>query len=156
MPSNNNETIKITLDDLANVPAQVEPPATTATATGARNYGTIGAGEESPLALNEERGSVLLQGWFYLGIAGFAGAMAGWAICEPTFMDGPQPHRWGNVWLLPMVIALTCVACAVSESVVERSWRKALLRSALALPLGVVFGFVFDLFANVKIGRAHV
>ncbi|HWZ82154.1 MAG TPA: FHA domain-containing protein [Terriglobales bacterium] len=150
MPSDNNETIKITLDDLANVPAQGElTPAAAATATGARNYGTIGTGEESPAALGEERGSILLQGWFYLGVAGFVGALAGWAICEPAFSDAPNGHRWGNIWLLPMVITLVCVACAISESIVERSARKALIRSALSLPLGVVLGFVFSFFANI-------
>ncbi len=151
MPSNEKDPIKITLDDLAQVqlPSASAPAAAGSTATGARNYGTIGTGEESPLGLGEERGSILLQGWFYLGIAGLLGAIAGWAICEPAFVDSTTNHRWGNTWLLPMVVTLICVACAVSESIVERSVRKALIRSALSLPLGVALGFIFYFFANI-------
>jgi hypothetical protein len=149
MASNSNEPIKITLDDLAQVPTPEAPPSAVVSATGGRSYGSISTGDEVPAAVGEERGSFLLQGWFYLGLAGFAGALIGWAICEPAFVDGPSPHRWGNTWLLPMVVTLICVACAISESIVERSFRKALIRSALALPLGVVLGFVFYAFANI-------
>ena len=151
MASNDGETIKITLDDLAKVKTP-ESPATvatvTATAAGARNYGTISTGEENPLALGEEHGSILLQGWFYLGIAGLVGALVGWAMCEPAFVDG-RGHRWGNTLMVPLVVSLICVGCAISESIVERSARKALIRSALALPLGGVLSFIFYSVANV-------
>jgi hypothetical protein len=152
MPSNDNETIKITLDDLAavEVPASsVAASAVTAPAAGGRSYGTIATDDKGPLAIDEERGSVLLQGWFYLGAAGLVGSLLGWGICEPFFMDGRQAHRWGNIWLIPMVVTLICVGCAISESIVERSARKALIRSALALPLGVVLGFLFDFVAEI-------
>jgi hypothetical protein len=95
MVSNNNEPIKITLDDLAQVdmPQASASGAAVVSATGGRSYGTISTGDEVPAAVGEERGSFLLQGWFYLGLAGFAGALVGWAICEPAFVDGPAPHR---------------------------------------------------------------
>ena len=152
MPSNDNETIKITLDDLAEVQVPEALPAVAAVATaaaGGRSYGTIATDEKSPLGLGEERGSIFLQGWFYLGAAGLVGALLGWAICEPAFVDSRVAHRWGNTWVLPMVITLVCVGCAISESIVERSARKALIRSALALPLGVALSFVFDFFAEI-------
>ena len=41
-----------------------------------------------------------------------------------------------------------CIGFGVSESTVERSVRKALLRGALALPLGILLGFVFYLMAE--------
>ncbi len=42
-----------------------------------------------------------------------------------------------------------CIGFGISESIVERSVRKALLRGALALPLGVILGFIFDIMAEV-------
>src|SRR5215813_6760846 len=102
---------------------------------------------EQFVTVSAERGSILLQGWFYLGIAGLLGAAAGWAICEPGFVDGPH-HRWGNILMVPVIITLMCIGFGISESVVERSVRKALLRGALALPLGLLLGFIFDLMAE--------
>jgi len=37
----------------------------------------------------------------------------------------------------------------ISESIVERSLAKAMLRGVLALPLGVILGFIFELVANL-------
>lgn len=51
--------------------------------------------------------------------------------------------------MLPAIITFMCIGYGVSESAVERSARKAILRGLLALPLGVVLGFVFDLVANL-------
>jgi Inner membrane component of T3SS, cytoplasmic domain len=98
--------------------------------------------------VTEERGSILLQGWFYLGSAGLLGAVAGWAIGEQGFVDGAG-HRGGNSWLLPLMVALMCLGFGVAESLVERSPIKALQRGGLALLLGIVFGFVFDFGANI-------
>jgi hypothetical protein len=44
---------------------------------------------------------------------------------------------------------LLCVGCAIAESVVERSVKKALQRLAIALPLGLIFGFIFEIPANL-------
>ncbi|MGB7640926.1 MAG: hypothetical protein WBL82_06560, partial [Terriglobales bacterium] len=127
---------------------------------GSKSYGTINETAEQLVTVPTEHGSILLQGWFYLGLAGLLGALAGWAICEPGFIDGPRSHNgWGNLILVPVIVTLMCVAFGISESIVERSLRKALLRGALALPLGLLLGFVFDIMANtvysVLMGLAH-
>ncbi len=147
--SNDSKGIKITLDDLANVEVNSAVPVTIADKPGTaqKSYGTL-TGEQEPL-FNEERGSLLLQGWFYLGAGGLLGALAGWAISEHGFVDGPNAHRWGNVWILPLVMTFFCISCGVAESIVERSPIKALKRALLALPLGIALGFVFMFAANV-------
>lgn len=144
------ETIKITAEDLAGVAVPQSPvlPASASAPSGAKVYGSINeAAEQLVVTAGADRGSILLQGWFYLGMAGLLGALAGWAICEPGFVDGGR-HRWGNFFLLPVLITSMCIAFGVSESTVERSARKALLRGALALPLGIILGFIFDFMAE--------
>ncbi len=51
--------------------------------------------------------------------------------------------------MIPLLVTLMCVGFAVAESIVERSTKKALIRGGLALPLGVVLGFIFSGMANV-------
>jgi hypothetical protein len=146
------EVIRITAEDLANVPTTQSPvPVMGAQLSGARVYGTIVETAEQLVSVSPERASILLQGWFYLGVAGLLGALAGWAICEPGFVDGAA-HRWGNFLLIPVIITLMCIGFGISESTVERSVRKALLRGALALPLGILLGFVFDIMAEIIYG----
>jgi hypothetical protein len=150
-PDKKNEPIKITLDDLANVETAAPvragaPPATGA--GGAKVYGSVGEAADQRVETHEERGSILLQGWFYLGMAGLIGATLAWAMAEPAFMDG-QARRWGNIWMIPMVVTLQCVGFAIAESLVERSPKKAVVRGLLALPLGVVMAFVFDFAAEI-------
>ena len=149
MPNpSDRDAIKITADDLAGVtlPESVVPTVAPSS-SGARVYGSINETAEQFVSVPTERGSILLQGWFYLGLAGTLGALAGWGIAEPGFVDGPGPH-WGNLVMLPLIITLMCIGFGVSESIVERSVRKALLRGALALPLGILLGFIFDMMAN--------
>ena len=153
MPSpSEREAIKITPEDLAGIAipeSVVTSPLTQS--SGAKVYGTINETAEQFVSVPTEHGSILLQGWFYLGLAGMLGALAGWAIAEPGFVDGPQ-HRWGNLLILPIITTLMCIGFGVSESTVERSLRKALLRGALALPLGILLGFIFDLMAETIYG----
>jgi len=153
MPTDNDKApLKITADDLARVivpdvaAGPVGPAGTTA--TGARSYGTISEAADMAPAVAEQKGSIFLQGWFYLGAAGLLGALLGWGLCERSFVDGVG-HTWANFWMLPAIITFMCIGYGVSESAVERSGRKAILRGLLALPLGVVLGFVFDLVANL-------
>lgn len=149
MPSQNDQPLKITSEDIASVSiseAAVVPPV--AAASGAKSYGTINETAEQFVPVSEQRGSVLLQGWFYLGLAGLLGALAGWGIAEPGFVDGVA-NRWGNFLMLPCIVTFMCFGFAMSESAVERSLQKALLRGILSLPLGFVLGFFFDLIANV-------
>jgi Inner membrane component of T3SS, cytoplasmic domain len=148
--NDNTGPLKITLDDIANVAipeAAIILPAPPP--TGAKSYGTINQAADQFVAV-EERGSILLQGWFYLGMAGLVGALAGWAIAEPGFVDGRSgSERWGNLVLLPLIITLICFAFAMAESAVERSLHKAVLRGVLALPLGLILGFFFEFAANI-------
>jgi type III secretion system (T3SS) inner membrane Yop/YscD-like protein len=153
LPDPANQPIKITLDDLANIetaPVTAPLPAQDPQ-TGRRTYGNVGDSADAQPQTVEERGSIFLQGWVYLGLAGLLGSFLGWALCEHWFIDGPG-HRWGNSLIIPMVITLECVGFAVAESIVERSSRKALIRGLLALPLGVALAFAFDVGAEVIFG----
>jgi hypothetical protein len=141
--------IKITAEDLAGVSVPQTPvlPAGPS-ASGAKVYGTINQAAEQLVEVTPERGSILLQGWFYLGIAGFLGAIAGWALTEAGFRDGGGPRSWGNFVMIPCIVTLMCIGFGIAESTVERSPKKALLRGVLALPLGILLGFLFDIMAN--------
>ena len=76
--------------------------------SGAKVYGTINEAAEQLVGVTTERGSILLQGWFYLGLAGLLGALAGWALAEPGFVDGSSAH-WGNFVMIPIIITLMCI-----------------------------------------------
>ncbi len=153
--SDQQQPVRVTLEELADA-ARPEPTALVSTAEqpvvvsmGAKSHGNINTTPDAPTVLHE-KSSILLQAWFYLGLAGLLGALAGWGIAEPGFVDGPESaHRWGNVWMIPLLVTLICVGFAVAESIVERSTKKALIRGGLALPLGVVLGFIFSGMANV-------
>ncbi len=148
-PENNDKTIKITLDDLANVAAPEVPTLMPATpGASAKVYGSINEPADPTTQVAEEKGSILLQAWFYLGLSGLIGALIGWGICEPSFVDRPQ-GRWGNLLMIPSIVALLCVGFGVAESIVERSPKKALIRGGICLPLGIVFGFIFEFIANI-------
>ena len=151
-PDNKNEPIKITLDDLAKVDlaasAPVLAPPSPLSPGGGKVYGSVNDSSSEPIPATEERASILLQAWFYLGLAGLIGAILGWAIAEPAFVDGAG-RRWGNWAVIPLVITLECIAFSIAESIVERSSKKALTRGLLALPLGIVLAFVFDFFAEL-------
>jgi len=152
---NSKDAIKITLEDLANVsvpdPAAAAAPAPALDQAGGKVYGSINTAVSDAPATGESKSNILLQGWFYLGLAGLLGAIVGWGIAEPFFVDGPG-QRWGNFLMLPLIVMFLCVGFALAESIVERSPRKALIRSAMALPLGLGLGFIFDLVANVMYG----
>jgi hypothetical protein len=142
--------LKITLEDLANVDLRREIQAGgSAAVAGAKQYGNIAGSADAPSAISEEKGHIFLQGWFYLGAAGLVGAVIGWGICEPFFIDSHTGSRWGNIFILPFVVMFTCLGLGVAESIVERSGKKALIRGLLSLVLGFVFGFIFDFAANL-------
>ncbi len=149
--SNNKEPLRITSEDLANVslPQNIPTAPIPGEPTGVKSYGTITEAADKAPELPEEKGSVLLQAWFYLGAAGLLGAVLGWGLCEPGFVDARTGFRWGNFWMIPAIITFMCIGFGITESLVERSSRKALLRGLLALPLGVVLGFVFEFVANI-------
>jgi hypothetical protein len=141
------EPLKITAEDLAHVDVQASVSREETSPAGPRSYGTV-SGDPGISETPPEAGSIFLRSWFYLGAAGLFGAVAAWAACEPGFTDGGS-SRWGNIWMVPAIITAMCVGFGLAESVVERSVRKASIRGALALPLGLILGFVFYGLANL-------
>lgn len=148
--------IRITDDDLKGV--NVDPPWPGISAppnspggSAPRQWGTIsGAAVPSGAYSAPSGGSFFLKSWVYLGIAGLVAAFLAWAICEPAFVDGvQQKRRWGNLLILPLIITGISVAFAAAESLVERSFLKALIRGFLALVIGLVLGFLFDYLASL-------
>ena len=146
MSDENREVLRVSLDDLAEV---ANAPASMAVTpgVGAKSYGNIHEPAD-PTMLSQEKGSVFLKAWVYLGLAGFAGALIGWACAEPAFVDGGG-QRWGNIILLPAIVTTMCIGFAIAESIVERSLRKGAIRAGIALPLGIILGFIFNFVANV-------
>jgi hypothetical protein len=149
--SDDKPTLKITLEDLAAVELPAQAPAgSMAAAAGAKQYGNIAAPSDGPAMATEEKGHIFLKGWFYLGLAGLVGSLVGWGLCEPFFSDNPQNRGgWAEIVMLPLIVMFTCLGLGVAESIVERSAKKAVIRGLLALALGLVFGFIFDRFANI-------
>jgi hypothetical protein len=147
--------LKITLEDLAKVTVPQASVAGAPAVAGAKQYGNIAAPGAEAVVADEGKSKIYLQGWFYLGVAGLLGALAGWAICEPAFVDG-EGHLWGNYVIMPFVLALMCLGFGIAESLVERSMRKVLWHGSLSLLLGFVFGFVFDWVASFFFGIAFV
>ena len=142
-------TLKITLEDLAAVELPAQAPAgSMAAAAGAKQYGNIAAPADGPAVATEERGHIFLKGWFYLGLAGLAGSLLGWGICEPYFSEAAGRRSWFSFFTLPVIVMLTCLGLGVAESIVERSGKKALIRGLLALALGAVFGIIFYIAAE--------
>jgi hypothetical protein len=145
-------TLKITLEDLEKVAVSSEAagaPLAAAATGAARQYGNISMSGTEPVVADEGKSNIFLQGWFYLGAAGLIGALIGWGICEPRFIDPPGGHRWGNIWMMPLIAAFMCLGYGIAESIVERSLQKALWRGLPALLLGVVGGFIFDWIASI-------
>ena len=150
-PENKDKAIKITLDDLANVslPDAADLLPAAPSAAGAKTYGSINEASDPQTQVAEEKGSILLQAWFYLGAAGLLGSLLGWALCERRFIDnGTGERSWGNWLIVPLIVALLCFGFGIAESIVERSVKKALIRGALCLPMGLVFGFIFEFVAG--------
>jgi len=142
-------TLKITLEDLAAVELPAQAPAgSMAAAAGAKQYGNIAAPADGPAVATEEKGHIFLKGWFYLGLAGLAGSLVGWGICEPYFSEAAGRRSWFSFFTLPVIVMLTCLGLGVAESIVERSGKKALIRGLLALALGAVFGIIFYIAAE--------
>ena len=158
MSDETQDVLRVSLDELAAVITPETSSAIPAGQTAAKSYGSIHE-PAAPEILAQEKGSIFLKAWVYLGLAGLVGALLGWGIAEPGFVDG-EGHRWGNIWLMPLIVALICTGFAVAESIVERSTRKAAIRVSIALPLGIALGFVLDVLAsmiyNIGLGLCSV
>ncbi|MCL4783693.1 MAG: FHA domain-containing protein [Bryobacterales bacterium] len=137
---------QVALPEAANSPVPAESP--TVAESAARGYGNIRDTASAELPQAEGAGKFYLRSWFYLGAAGLLGALAGWGVMEPFFIDGPESSL-ADLLMIPSVVVALCAGCAVAESVVERSVKKALERGALALAFGVPLGFAFNFVANL-------
>src|SRR3954466_7882883 len=112
MPENSDQVVRVTLEETEQVtlPVAASAPAAQAPSEGgARNYGNINAAEPAAPVTSDERGTFLLQGWFYLGAAGLLSTVAAWGITEPGFSDA-EHARWGNFVMMPLVVTLMCCA----------------------------------------------
>jgi hypothetical protein len=153
--SDDKPALKITVEDLEKVHVRQEPVAAgAALAPGAsRQYGNIATpGTTDAPVVDEGKSKIYLQGWFYLGVAGLLGAVVGWGLCEPWFVDGPSTNLIGWIFdhlMMPVVVAFVCLGFGVAESLVERSTRKAMWNGMLSIMLGLVLGIIFDFIANV-------
>jgi hypothetical protein len=150
--SSQNDKIQITWDDLDAVPASepaapVTPAAGPVEVAGSRSWGSI-ATPENTAEQETSKGSLMLKGWFYLGTAGFFGALLAWMICEPTFYDSER-LGFGSFFLFPMMVILMCVGFGTAESIVERSWTRALNRGLASIGLGLFMGFAFSVIAGL-------
>jgi hypothetical protein len=156
--SDDKPALKITLEDLADVelPAPVPAGNLKPVAAGAKQYGNIATPADGPAIVTEEKGSIFLQGWFYLGIAGMVGALVGWGIGEPFFKEGAAVRTLGGiigiVLIVPLVLTCMCVAFSLAESIVERSATKAIQRAALSIPLGMIFSVLFMIAGGIVYG----
>src|SRR5262249_5720082 len=111
MPNTDDKPVfKITLDDLAKVQLPAEQPhgGMTPVAAGAKQYGNIATAGEAAALEAQEKPRFYLQGWFYLGMAGLVGALIGWAIGEPFFVDGPR-RTLGALLRMLMIIPLVLI-----------------------------------------------
>ena len=147
MSDESKEVLRISLDELAEVETRSNAITAATPASGVKSYGNIHEPAD-PTIPTQEKGGVFLKAWVYLGLAGFVGALLGWAVGERGFVDGGPP-RWGNTWMLPLIVTAMCVCFAMAESIVERSLRKGVIRVAISLPLGMILGFMLNVIANI-------
>ena len=144
MSEENKDILRISLDELSAATTSAIVLSAPAEQTAAKSYGSIHEAA-APEILSQEKGSIFLKAWVYLGLAGLVGAMVGWGIVEPGFVDGQKPSL-GQYMVLPLIVTLMCTGFALAESIVERSARKAAIRVGISLPLGIVLGFILNLY----------
>jgi hypothetical protein len=138
--NNENQKISITWDDVNKV--KVDQSLTSA--IHARGIVKNAGYSTLPVGPSE---SVLMKGWFYLGLAGLVGAFLAWMICEPNFNDGVN-DGWGAAWMSPLVIIFVCISLGTVESLIERSWHRASLRALASACISVVLGLLFYFIAG--------
>ncbi len=143
---NDPKKIRITWDDIDKAE---DPISNTASHEEKKTWGTVSDNPILGMTSKTSGGSILLKGWFYLGLAGFIGAFLAWMICEPSFEDNYLNPGWGNVMIFPLMAILMCICLGTVESIVERSWKRTLSRGLSSIGLGLVLGFIFHLIANI-------
>jgi hypothetical protein len=109
---------------------------------------------------------IVYSSYFYLGLSGMIGAIAGWAICEPFIHEsGPrEDSHVGLILLFPMVAAMIGLFIGAAEGIITRNPLRALLSGAIGLAVGFVgslimlipAGIVFQLMAGMAISFNHL
>lgn len=150
--TSNNQKIRITWDDVNAVrpfdpPSAVPPPVGHLQGAGARSWGSITGTPTVAHPATPRAAGIFLKGWFYLGVAGFLGAFLAWGLCEPSFNDVGVPGL-GNFLMFPVMVILMCIGFGMAESLVERSWPRAIQRGLASFGLGIIMGFIFDIASN--------
>jgi hypothetical protein len=153
---NDQEKIRITSDEIERViidsPAQqASPPPVSTDIGGSHIWGRVDAGPSHSVATGASvTPNVFLHAWVYLGLAGIAGAFVAWALFEPSYYEfrATGQRGAGNFLLFPAFVMLIGLGFALAESIVEHSGRKALIRGILAVVLGIILGFVFNIIAQ--------
>ena len=98
--SDPQQPLRVTLEELAEAARSAPAPLASAAEQPAvasptvKSYGNINAMPDAP-ALPHEKGSILLQAWFYLGSAGLLGALAAWASQNPALLTAPETRTAG-------------------------------------------------------------
>jgi len=115
---------------------------------GDRTWGSISENLTPGINAETSSGSIFLKGWFYLGLSGLLGAFFAWLICEPSFNDYQESGWLGNM-IFPLMTIFMCVNFGTIESIVERSWQRAIKRGFSSLGLGLVIGFILAMIAGL-------
>jgi len=142
---NDLKKIRITWDDIDKAESSISDTSSTEEK---RTWGTISENQFLEASKETTGGSILLKGWFYLGLAGLIGAFLAWIICEPSF-DDRYKGGWSSTMIIPLMTILICISLGTIESVVERSWKKAIKRGISSCGLGLVLGYLFAIFAGL-------
>jgi hypothetical protein len=151
--SNDHEKIRITWDDVDEAEVSDPQPAALPVSTSPqtskdRAWGSITPQANPVAGSSVSGGSLILKGWFYLGAAGFLGAFLAWLFCEPSFEDYGD-GGWGEDFMFPLMVILMSIGFGAAESLVERTWKRAVLRGLASTGLGLVLGFIFYYIATI-------
>ncbi|HMO51233.1 MAG TPA: FHA domain-containing protein [Kiritimatiellia bacterium] len=115
-----------------------------------KDWGTV-ASTSTSASVDEGGGGIWLKGWFYLGLAGLVSAFLAWAICEPSFFDYDYTG-WGNYFLFPLMLIFMSIGFGTVESIVERTWTRAITRGLASIGLGLIFGIALSRLADLLYG----
>jgi Inner membrane component of T3SS, cytoplasmic domain len=94
---------------------------------------------------------VYVQGVVWTALMGLLGALAGWALLEPSIVEDPfsQELNWALLFVAPAVVAGAATLIAMSDAILSRAWTRALTNGGLGLGIGAVGGMVFGFGAGI-------
>ena len=109
---------------------------------------------------------IVYSSYFYLGLAGIVGALAGWACVEPL-IDERTPLRENHLGLLllfPVVSASIGLFIGAAEGIITRNAMRALISGAVSLGVGfagsliMMFpaGIVFSIMSQMAVSANHL